>query len=84
MLLQQILALLALPTIIAVYAKSPVEEPKLLRVPLKRRTKPLHQLLQRRDVFSSKLYNDQGSLYLIPISIGTPPQTFHLALDTGR
>ncbi|CEG69455.1 hypothetical protein RMATCC62417_05529 [Rhizopus microsporus] len=83
MLLQQILALLALPTIIAVYAKSPVEEPKLLRVPLKRRSKPLHQLLQKRDVFSSKLYNDQGSLYLIPISIGTPPQSFHLALDTG-
>jgi hypothetical protein len=81
MLLQHIVVILA--GITAVYAS---EQPKheLIRIPLKQRKKPLHELYQKRDAFKSSLYNSEGSLYLISVSIGTPPQTFDLALDTGR
>ncbi|KAG1054430.1 hypothetical protein G6F43_003562 [Rhizopus delemar] len=80
MLLQHIVTVLV--AITAVYAS---EQPKheLIRIPLKQRKKPLHQLYQKRDAFKSSLYNSEGSLYLISVSIGTPPQTFDLALDTG-
>ena len=81
MLLQYIVVILA--GITAVYTS---EQPKhgLIRIPLKQRKKPLHELYQKRDAFKSSLYNSGGSLYLISVSIGTPPQTFDLALDTGR
>lgn len=32
----------------------------------------------------AKLYNDEGSQYLVNISIGNPKQDFTVALDTGR
>ncbi|KAI8149029.1 aspartic peptidase domain-containing protein [Fennellomyces sp. T-0311] len=31
----------------------------------------------------SRLYNDEGSEYLIRVGVGSPPQNFTLALDTG-
>lgn len=34
--------------------------------------------------YKSLLYNDDGTEYLISISVGTPPQDFRVALDTGR
>ena len=33
---------------------------------------------------AAQLYNDEGSEYLVRVSIGTPPQNFTVALDTGR
>ncbi|CAO3597543.1 unnamed protein product [Absidia cylindrospora] len=33
--------------------------------------------------YKSLLYNDDGTEYLISISVGTPPQDFRVALDTG-
>ncbi|KAG1222319.1 hypothetical protein G6F68_020672 [Rhizopus microsporus] len=38
----------------------------------------------KRDTFDASLYNDQGSQYLIEVSIGTPGQKFIVTLDTGR
>ncbi|KAI7887375.1 acid protease [Lichtheimia hyalospora FSU 10163] len=32
---------------------------------------------------AAQLYNDEGSEYLVRVSIGTPPQNFTVALDTG-
>lgn len=40
--------------------------------------------LEKRDGHPAKLYNDEGSEYLITVGIGTPPQNFTVALDTGR
>ncbi|KAF7732549.1 hypothetical protein EC973_003296 [Apophysomyces ossiformis] len=38
----------------------------------------------RRDVsYADRLYNDDGSEYLINIGIGTPAQNFTVAVDTG-
>ncbi|KAG0760138.1 hypothetical protein G6F57_007708 [Rhizopus arrhizus] len=37
----------------------------------------------KRDTFDASLYNDQGSQYLIEVSIGTPGQKFIVTLDTG-
>jgi hypothetical protein len=60
------------------------EEPKLLRVPFtKKKIANGLQSLHKRQ-FTEKLYNDFGSIYIININIGTPPQTFQVALDTGR
>lgn len=33
---------------------------------------------------AAQLYNDEGSEYLVRVGIGTPPQNFTVALDTGR
>lgn len=44
--------------------------------------------LKRRSVSphhgAAQLYNDEGSEYLVRVGIGTPPQNFTVALDTGR
>ncbi|KAI8975642.1 aspartic peptidase domain-containing protein, partial [Mycotypha africana] len=37
----------------------------------------------KRGLFKDDIYNDFGSIYMIDVSIGTPPQTFRLAVDTG-
>ncbi|KAJ8658562.1 hypothetical protein O0I10_005602 [Lichtheimia ornata] len=43
--------------------------------------------LKRRSVSphhgAAQLYNDEGSEYLVRVGIGTPPQNFTVALDTG-
>jgi hypothetical protein len=60
------------------------EEPKLVRVPFtKKKIANGLQSFGKRQ-FTEKLYNDHGSIYIININIGTPPQTFEVALDTGR
>ncbi|KAI9245404.1 aspartic peptidase domain-containing protein [Helicostylum pulchrum] len=54
------------------------EEVTLLRVPMtKKHARGIHH---KRD---ANLYNDYGSIYLIDVQVGTPPQHFELALDTG-
>lgn len=40
--------------------------------------------IDKRGSFSSSLYNDAGSQYIIEVSIGTPAQNFSVTLDTGR
>ncbi|CDH50446.1 cathepsin e1 [Lichtheimia corymbifera JMRC:FSU:9682] len=58
--------------------------PPLLRLPLMRKSAaPLVQQFDKRDPFSTPLYNDQGSQYLVSVGIGTPPQNFTVTLDTG-
>lgn len=86
--------LLAL-TFTAVFASaSVIQEPPLLRLPLIRnphskdilaaaRLKHL-RLDKRQDAYTTKLYNDQGSQYLVQVGIGTPPQNFTVTFDTGR
>ncbi|KAI9275503.1 aspartic peptidase domain-containing protein, partial [Phascolomyces articulosus] len=43
------------------------------------------RILNKRDdnTFTTQLYNDQGSQYLVQVGIGTPPQNFTVTLDTG-
>lgn len=55
------------------------EEPSILRVPLIRRASKAAGL-RKRD---ANLYNDNGSIYLVDVAIGTPPQKFELVVDTG-
>lgn len=56
---------------------------QIIRVPLKQK-RPSNQLTRRQNTYNSKIHNNGGSLYLISVSVGTPPQTFDLTLDTGR
>jgi hypothetical protein len=56
------------------------EQTGTVRVPLIRRTSQSTGL-NKRDL---NLYNEGGSIYLIDVAIGTPPQNFELVLDTGR
>jgi hypothetical protein len=40
--------------------------------------------LRRRSAVTADLYNAQGDLlYLVNATVGTPPQTFSLQIDTG-
>lgn len=64
------------------------EETKLLRVPISRK-KIIHggppiASLRRRADYKENLYIGDGSIYMVNVAIGTPPQTFELILDTGR
>ncbi|KAI9266235.1 aspartic peptidase domain-containing protein [Helicostylum pulchrum] len=65
---------------------------QVLRLPITRQSRPdpiissiqkRNAALVKRDPFLASLYNDQGSQYLIEISVGTPPQNFSVTLDTG-
>jgi hypothetical protein len=65
-----------------------VDETKLLRVPISRK-KIIHggppiASLRRRAQYNEKLYIGDGSIYMVNVAIGTPPQNFELVLDTGR
>lgn len=64
-----------------------------IRLPIirQRRADPMISAIQKRnaaltkrDPFLTSLYNDQGSQYLVEVSVGTPAQTFAVTLDTGR
>ncbi|CAO3691903.1 unnamed protein product [Rhizopus stolonifer] len=77
MLYQHFITLFALFIITALCTKN-----QIIRVPLKQKRLP-NQLIRRQNTYNSKIYNNEGSLYLISVSVGTPPQTFDLALDTG-
>lgn len=57
---------------------------RILRVPFEKVARPNGNRLTKRDPFQTSLYNDDGSQYLINVNIGTPPQSFSVALDTGR
>lgn len=67
-------------------AGSSSSKDKTIRLPITKRQQSCK--LQRRDVsvtnYRAQLFNDDGSEYLIRIGIGTPPQNFTVALDTGR
>ncbi|KAG0169809.1 hypothetical protein DFQ28_002863 [Apophysomyces sp. BC1034] len=53
----------------------------VIRLPLSRTKIPKRM---RRDVsYAAGLYNDDGSEYLMTVGIGTPPQNFTVAVDTG-
>ncbi|ORX58329.1 acid protease [Hesseltinella vesiculosa] len=53
-------------------------------IPILKKTKPSHgQLVKRSSSYKTLLYNDDGTEYLVSISVGTPPQNFLVALDTG-
>lgn len=45
---------------------------------------PQGNRLKKRIQYNSKLFNDDGSEYLIKIGVGTPIQNFTVSLDTGR
>lgn len=58
---------------------------RIIRVPFEKVARPTNgNRLTKRDPFQTSLYNDDGSQYLINVNIGTPPQSFSVALDTGR
>ena len=54
----------------------------MIRLPITRKSRPdpiiaamqKRSKLSKRDPFLASLYNDQGSQYLIDISVGTPAQ----------
>ncbi|OZJ05208.1 hypothetical protein BZG36_02437 [Bifiguratus adelaidae] len=67
----------------------PPSDDRVLKFSLEKRgSGPLHMsrsaaqaLGKRAD--SASLFNDYGSAYLVNVTIGTPGQTFQVALDTG-
>jgi hypothetical protein len=75
---------LALFLLSAATAAAPAENKRLLRVPFEKVARPNGHRFTKRDPFQTSLYNDNGSQYLINVSIGTPGQNFSVALDTGR
>ncbi|KAL7325530.1 hypothetical protein PS15p_207993 [Mucor circinelloides] len=64
-----------------------VEETKLLRVPIIKKKiihgRPHIASLSRRAQYKENLYVGDGSIYMVNVAIGTPPQNFELVLDTG-
>jgi hypothetical protein len=81
-------SLLLVVSAAAAVVAAPTEEvnKRMLRVPFEKVAKQNsggHRLI-KRDPFQTSLYNDDGSQYLINVNIGTPAQTFSVALDTGR
>ena len=72
---------------------------RTIQLPIHKRQRQKQQLRQisyssftRRSLFgrqqntlqTADLYNDAGSTYLVSVNIGTPSQSFIVALDTGR
>ncbi|KAG2218059.1 hypothetical protein INT45_007222 [Circinella minor] len=49
----------------------------------KRQNSNITTINPRPMIENTKLYNDEASEYLIRVGVGTPPQNFTLALDTG-
>lgn len=78
---------------LTINAQPQQHEKGILRAPITRVSRPdpiisamqkRNSALTKRDPFLASLYNDQGSQYLIDISVGTPAQNFSVTLDTGR
>lgn len=67
--------------VITVFAGVLPEEPLLIRLPMAKQKSSLKTLQSKRD---TKLYNEYGSIYLVDVAVGTPPQVFKLEVDTGR
>lgn len=65
-----------------------VQETKLFRVPISKKKiiqgGPPIASLSRRAQYKENLYIGDGSIYMVNVAIGTPPQNFELVLDTGR
>ncbi|KAI9028886.1 aspartic peptidase domain-containing protein [Phycomyces nitens] len=61
---------------------SDANKPRLLRLPVEKRASQgsTPKAFSKRD--TALLYND-GSEYIVKVSIGTPPQNFTVSLDTG-
>ncbi|CEP13848.1 hypothetical protein [Parasitella parasitica] len=62
-------------------------EVKLLRIPISKK-KIIHSgssttFFRRRADYKGNLYIGDGSIYMVNVAIGTPPQNFELVLDTG-
>ncbi|KAI9300069.1 aspartic peptidase domain-containing protein [Cunninghamella echinulata] len=71
---------------------SNISNKSTFRLPIIKQSTPFypHQRQKYKHVskrddkrYKSSLYNDEGTEYLISIFIGTPPQEFKVALDTG-
>jgi hypothetical protein len=81
-------SLLLVCSAVAAVVAAPTDEytggKRIVRVPFKKVARPNGHRLTKRDPFQTTLYNDDGSQYLITVNIGTPAQTFTVALDTGR
>ncbi|KAH8555542.1 aspartic peptidase domain-containing protein [Umbelopsis sp. PMI_123] len=80
-------SLLLVCSAVAAVVAAPTDEytggKRIVRVPFKKVARPNGHRLTKRDPFQTTLYNDDGSQYLITVNIGTPAQTFTVALDTG-
>ncbi|KAI7903992.1 aspartic peptidase domain-containing protein [Cokeromyces recurvatus] len=68
-----------------ILVKADDKVPVLLRAPLIQKKISSKKLgsLQRRTTNNETIYNDESSIYLINVQIGTPPIQFELVLDTG-
>ncbi|KAI9033590.1 aspartic peptidase domain-containing protein [Phycomyces nitens] len=79
------LILLALVFLIAIVFTEaiPIGDPSpgIIRLPLTRKTRLSNE--RRARHFSSRHFSVLGALYFVHLDIGTPPQRFALALDTG-
>ncbi|CAO3607927.1 unnamed protein product [Cunninghamella echinulata] len=71
--------------------KNSTNNKSIFRLPIIKQSTPFHPQHQQKYKHSKRdnkgyktsLYNDEGTEYLISIFIGTPPQEFKVALDTG-
>ncbi|KAG0173294.1 hypothetical protein DFQ28_005959 [Apophysomyces sp. BC1034] len=80
-----ILALAASSATVHAYP-STVDGSKFIRTPMYRTKHALdvnESSFDKRDPFKTALYNYLGSQYFIELGVGTPPQKFIVAIDTG-
>ncbi|KAI8060021.1 aspartic peptidase domain-containing protein [Gongronella butleri] len=80
-------SILLLVGLASVASTAVADEQPLVRAPFYRRTTRANWIRNRvamakRDG-QSTIFNDQGSQYLLDVNIGTPGQTFTVAMDTG-
>ncbi|KAL0095298.1 aspartic peptidase domain-containing protein [Phycomyces blakesleeanus] len=75
---------------VAVNAATVKHSPQVIRLPLIRNPNSKDIITQKRNIHLFKrdpaeapLYNDDGSQYLVQLSVGTPAQNFTVTLDTG-
>ncbi|KAI9033598.1 aspartic peptidase domain-containing protein [Phycomyces nitens] len=59
--------------------------PGIIRLPLTRKTRLSNGISKRGEpgTFQADIFSVLGALYFVHLDIGTPPQRFSLALDTG-
>jgi hypothetical protein len=69
-------------TVLSLCIASSIAIPNVIRLPIIKNERV--KLDKRSEVHHAKLYNNDGSEYLVNIGIGTPIQNFSVSLDTGR